>query len=382
MSSDASASRVQGACRLDLAVVLPTYNERENIAEVIGRIELVLKGLCWELIFVDDDSPDGTAALVRTYAERDPRIRLVHRLGRRGLSSACVEGIMATSASCVAVMDADLQHDETILPKMLERMRRKSLDVVVGTRNADGGSMGGFSDRRVLLSRIGSWISKSVCQCEISDPMSGFFLVNRGFFLEVARELQTGGFKILVDMFASSKRPVRFGEVGYCFRNREHGYSKLDGNTAIEYFFLIVSKATGGLIPTRFVMFSLVGATGLIAHLTCLAVLFYVLHAPFWVSQAIATVVSMTENFFLNNLITYRDRSLRGMRLLSGLVSFWLACSFGAWANVIFARSLLHSGVAWYVAGLAGVTVSSVWNYSISSLFTWQRPQGTRGTDA
>jgi dolichol-phosphate mannosyltransferase len=274
MSSDVSASRVQGACRLDLAVVLPTYNERENIAEVIGRIELGLKGLCWELIFVDDDSPDGTAALVRTSAERDPRIRLVHRLGRRGLSSACVEGIMATSASCVAVMDADLQHDETILPKMLERMRRKSLDVVVGTRNADGGNMGGFSDSRVLLSRIGSWISKSVCQCEVSDPMSGFFLVNRAFFLEVARELQPGGFKILVDMFASSKRPVRFGEVGYCFRNRDHGDSKLDGNTAIEYFFLIVSKATGGLIPTRFVLFSLGrDGTDCTSHLSCGSVL-------------------------------------------------------------------------------------------------------------
>jgi dolichol-phosphate mannosyltransferase len=382
MSSGGPAYRVQGACRLDVAVVLPTYNERENIAEVIGRIEVALEGLCWELIFVDDDSPDGTAELVRTYAERDSRIRLLHRVGRRGLSSACVEGIMATSASRVAVMDADLQHDETILPKMLKRMWSESLDIVVGTRNAEGGSMGGFSDRRVLLSRIGSWISKSVCRCEVSDPMSGFFLVDRGFFLEVARQLQPGGFKILVDMFASSKRPVRFGEVGYCFRNRERGESKLDVNTAIEYLFLILSKATGGLIPTRFVMFSLVGATGLVAHLACLAFLFSVLHAPFWVGQAIATVVAMTENFFLNNLITYRDRSLHGMRLISGLVSFWVACSFGAWANVIFARSLLHSGAAWYVAGLAGVIVSSVWNYSISSLFTWQMPREARGAMA
>ena len=380
ISGDASASRAPDASRLDLAVVIPTYNERENIAEVIGRIEAALEGLCWELIFVDDDSPDGTADLVRTYAELDPKIRLLHRVGRRGLSSACVEGIMATSTPWVAVMDADMQHDETILPKMLERMQRKSLDVVVGTRTAEGGSMGRFSDRRVLLSRIGSWISKSVLRCEISDPMSGFFLVNRIFFLEVARQLQPGGFKILVDMFASSNRPVRFGEVGYCFRNREHGESKLDVNTAIEYLFLILSKATGSVIPTRFVMFSLVGATGLVAHLTCLAVLFSVLHTPFWVGQAIATVVAMTENFFLNNLITYRDRSLRGLRLVSGLISFCMACSFGAWANVIFARSLLHSGAAWYIAGLAGVIVSSVWNYSISSLFTWHMPQERRGS--
>jgi len=363
---------------IDLAVVLPTYKERENIDEVISKLADALEGLCWELIFVDDDSPDGTAEIVRAYARCDRRIRLLHRVGRRGLSSACIEGIMATTANYVAVMDADMQHDETLLPKMLTLIRQGSLDVVVGTRNGLGGSMGQFSASRVLLSKIGKKISHSVCHCELSDPMSGFFLVNRAFFLKVVHHLQGNGFKILVDILASSAQLVRIGEIGYCFRNRRHGESKLDVNTAVEYVFLIVNKLMGGIIPIRFAVFALVGATGVAMHLACLALLFFGLHMHFFVAQATATFVAMTGNFFLNNLITYRDRSLRGVHLLSGAASYWLACSFGAWANVVFARALLQSGWSWYFAGLAGILLSSVWNYSISSLFTWQMPMQHR----
>jgi dolichol-phosphate mannosyltransferase len=361
--------------------VLPTFNERENIAEVIARLEDALQGISWEAIFVDDDSPDGTAELIGAFARRDRRVRLLHRVARRGLSSACIEGIMATSANYVGVMDADLQHDETILPKMLAELRDRSLDVVVGTRNAQGGSMGQFSRKRVLLSRLGKKISNTICRHELSDPMSGFFLVSRSFFLEVVHRLQGVGFKILVDMLASSERPVRVGEIGYCFRNRKHGDSKLDVNTAVEYLFLVVNKLLGGIIPIRFALFSLVGAAGVATHLACLVLLLHGFHLHFLTAQIVATFVAMTENFFLNNLITYRDRSLRGARLLSGVASFWLACSFGAWANVIFARALLQSGIAWYFAGLAGVLLSSVWNYSISNLFTWQMPQPERAGD-
>ncbi len=240
---------------LDLAVVLPTYNERENVREVIASLEDALHGLRWDLIFVDDDSPDGTAELVRSYARRDSRIRLVHRVGRRGLSSACTEGILASSAHYIAVMDADMQHDERILPKMLKRLREESLDVVVGTRNSQGGSMGQLGRARLLLSRAGEKISHAVCRCGLSDPMSGFFLVNRSFFLEVAHRLQGGGFKILLDLLASSERPVRFGEVGYRFRKRSNGESKLDVNTAVEYLFLVVHQLMGGVIPLRFAVF-------------------------------------------------------------------------------------------------------------------------------
>jgi dolichol-phosphate mannosyltransferase len=368
---------------IDLAVVLPTYNERDNVDEIITRLEETLHGLRWELVFVDDDSPDGTTEIVRAYARQDSRIRLVHRIGRRGLSSACIEGIMATSANYIAVMDADLQHDETILPAMLRKLHEEALDIVIGTRNAKNGSMGEFCKKRVLLSRLGKKVSSLVCRCELSDPMSGFFLVNRSFFLEIVHDLQGNGFKILVDMISSSQRPVRFGEVGYRFRRRRHGESKLDANTAVEYLFLVINKLMGGLIPPRFAIFSLIGAAGVATHLICLALMLRGLHLHFSTAQVIATFIAMTENFFfLNNLVTSRDRSLRGIHLLSGLASFWIACSFGAWADVVFAGALLHSGKPWYLAGLAGIILSSVWNYSIMSLFTWQMPRPAKTADS
>jgi dolichol-phosphate mannosyltransferase len=363
---------------VDLAVVIPTYNEKENIAELIARVSHALQEISWELIFVDDDSPDGTSDTVRGYTRRDPRIRLVHRIGRRGLSSACIEGILASTANYIAVMDADMQHDEAVLPVMLSTLRGGCLDLVVGTRNSQGGSMGQFCRQRVWLSRLGRKVSHAVCRCEVSDPMSGFFLCSRSFFHEIVRNLNGGGFKILVDMLASAERPVRLAEVGYTFRNRLHGESKLDVNTAVEYFYLIIDKLTGRIVPIRFVAFSLVGAAGVATHQACLAVLLFGFHLHFTTAQVIATYIAMTENFFLNNLITFHDRSLRGIGLLRGLATFCFACSFGAWANLILARDLLHSGAQWYVAGTAGIVLSSVWNYSMSNLFTWQKPQPVR----
>ena len=361
---------------MELAIILPTFNERENVSIVIDRLTEALRGVRWEAIFVDDDSPDGTAETVAAYAAEMPHIRLLHRIGRRGLSSACVEGMLATQAPIVAVMDADLQHDESILPEMLARLRRESLDIVVGTRNAVGGSMGQFSAARVRLSRLGQRISHTVCQCRLTDPMSGFFMVRRSFLLEVVHDLQCGGrcggFKILVDLLASAGRPVRLGEVGYTFRARRHGESKLDVVVGIEYLFLVVNKLLGGIIPIEIALYLLVGAVGLFTHLACMLALTRFSHLHFIQAQAISACIAMVENFFLNNLITFRDRRLRGYRMLLGAARFVTLCSFGAWANVVFAFSLWRAGTEWYLAGFAGIVLGSVWNLSISSQFTWR----------
>ena len=343
---------------------------------IIARLDQTLQGLNWEAIFVDDDSPDGTADIVAAHARASSpiasRIRLIHRIGRRGLASACIEGMLATSAPYVAVMDADLQHDETILPKMLRRLRQEALDVVVGTRNANGGSMGQFCSRRVILSKIGQRISQAVCCAQLTDPMSGFFLARRSFFLEVVHELQGGGFKILVDMLSSARRPVRVGEVGYTFGIRRHGESKLNVVVGIEYLFLIFNKKLGSAIPVQLALYLLVGALGLVTHLLTLFTLTHLYAVHFVPAQVTATFIAMLENFYLNNAITFRDRRFEGLSVITGASRFVLACGFGAWANIIFARALLQSGVHWYLAGLAGIILGSVWNLSISSVFTWQ----------
>jgi dolichol-phosphate mannosyltransferase len=367
---------------LDIAVVLPTFNERGNVQEIIRRLSIALEGLNWELYFVDDDSPDGTSDVVRTFAAADHRIHLIQRIGRRGLSSACIEGMLACSASAIAVMDADMQHDESILRRMLEKLRVEDLDIVVATRNAAGGSMGEFGPMRVFISRLGQRFSRAVTHCVLTDPMSGFFVVRRSFFLEVVRRLYGGGFKILVDMLASATRPVKLGEVGYTFRTRQVGESKLDLNVSIEYLILVVNKLTHGVAAASLVLFALVGTFGVAVHFAFLSVLYFGAHLSFGAAQTWATFAAMTSNFFLNNLITFRDRSLRGSYLFFGWLSFCLACSFGAWVNVSFAETLLHSGMPWYVAGFGGMVLSASWNYSISNLFTWRMPQSRRLTAA
>jgi len=359
--------------RIELAVILPTFKERENVPVVLEALSKTLSGIEWEVVFVDDHSPDGTAELVREIALQDPRVRIIERIGRRGLSSACIEGMLATAAPYLAVMDADMQHDESILPKMLERIKREQLDIIVASRNIEGGSMGKFVPSRVWLSQLGARISKLVCRCEVSDAMSGFFLMDRKYFQLVVGNLTGMGFKILVDLLASSPRPVRLGEIPYHFRDRKLGESKLDVNVELEYLFLVVDKIVGKAIPTRFAVFVLVGSLGLLVHLGVLALLHYRTLIDFSRAQATATVVAMTFNFLLNNTVTFRDRQLKGWRLLRGLFYFYVACSVGAIINVSFAEFLNQHEVPWYLAGISGMAISSVWNYGVNTVFTWRR---------
>lgn len=358
---------------IELAVVIPTYNELENVPVLLKALTKALAGTEWEAIFVDDNSPDGTAEYVREIGATNRRVRVLERIGRRGLSSACIEGMLTTPAPYVAVMDADMQHDESLLPEMLARIKSEHLDVVVASRNIRGGSMGEFSPNRVWLSNLGTRISRLVCHCDVSDAMSGFFVVDRVYFQEVVRRLTGTGFKILVDLLASSTREVRVAEVPYHFRNRQRGESKLDVNVELEYLFLLVDKVIGNFVPTRFILFALVGSLGILVHLSCLALLYHTGKASFVTAQTLATFAAMTFNFLLNNVVTFRDRRLRGKHLLVGLLTFYAACSVGALMNVSFADLLHRSTVPWYLAGIAGTAISSVWNYGVNTVITWRR---------
>ena len=357
---------------LELAVVIPTYNEESNIAGIVDRLERVLAGTSHEIIFVDDDSPDGTSEAVRSIALERRNVRLIRRIGRRGLASACLEGMMSTAAPYVAVMDGDLQHDESILPKMLLQAREGQLDLVIASRHADGASMGQFAAQRVLLSNLGLKLSRLVLHTTVSDPMSGFFLADRRFIEGSIYRTSGIGFKLLVDLLASAPRPVRLAEVPYTFRPREAGQSKLDLMVGFEYLYLVLDKLTGGLIPPRFAMFTVVGAAGVVLYLAALELLYLNGHASFQTSQIAATLLAMTANFLLNNLFTYRDARLRGSRLVTGLLTFYAACSVGSAINLSVSAELLRHGLPWIVSGLAGLAISSVWNYGVTSVTTWR----------
>jgi len=357
----------------ELAIVIPTYNEASNVPLLVQAIERALPDTRWEVMFVDDHSPDGTSQAVRDLALVDPRVRIVHRYGRRGLSSACVEGIMATAAPYVAVMDADFQHDEAILGTMLARLKQGDVDLVVGSRYASGGGMGQWSEKRQRLSRLATRMAARLAGTEISDPMSGFFMLTRDAFLRSLPNLSSIGFKILLDIAASAPTTLRVAEVPYTFRTRQHGESKLDSLVLWEYFQLLLDKWIGHFIPVRFLSFALVGGFGVLVHFTVLTTLFEGVGLGFRRSQAAATIVAISSNFFLNNMLTYRDQRLRGRALLTGWISFNLVCATGAAANIGVADWLFARHNYWVVSALAGIAVSVVWNYAMSSLFTWRK---------
>lgn len=356
----------------ELTIVVPVYNERENLLPLTSRLAAALKGVDYEVIFVDDDSPDGTAAAARALAQENPRIRVLHRIGRKGLSPAVVEGVLASSSPLVAVMDGDLQHDESILPAMIQRLREGGLDIVVGSRNLAGGGMGSMANARVALSRMGERLSHWVCGAPLSDPMSGYFVMTRSFFQETLSSLSLVGFKILVDLFASSPRPVRFAEVPYIFRKRERGESKLDLLTGVEYLQLLIDKAVRGWIPSTFLLYCFVGGAGVLFNLLLAALLalkfgFAFQDAHFW-----AAAPTVAVNFFLHNSLTFRSAKLKGSAIVKGLLSYFPACSIGLLAQVAVADSLHTRGLSWIIASLAGVAVGSIWNYSMAYLLVWQ----------
>lgn len=365
----------------ELAVVVPTFEERENIEALYRRLCDVLSGVDWELVVVDDDSPDGTYLQARQMARRYANVRVVHRVYRRGLSSACIEGMLATASPYVAVMDADLQHDERLLPEMLRTLRAEDLDLVVGSRHVAGGSLGTWSEDRQLASRVATRLSQLVLKADLKDPMSGFFMLRRELIDEVVRDLSGIGFKILLDIFISAKRPLRFKELPYTFGVRVAGSSKLDSMVATEYILMLLDKTVGRYIPTRFIPFAFIGGLGVFVHMGVLWVLFRGLGASFVAGQTAATLVAMTFNFFLNNVFTYRDRRLRGWGLLRGWLSFTLACSVGAVANVGIATYLFHAtpagGVWWVISATAGIIVGAVWNYAVTAVYTWNQSSVT-----
>jgi dolichol-phosphate mannosyltransferase len=356
----------------EITVVIPTFNERENVSPIIEAIERSLGSISWEIIFVDDDSPDGTADHVQSIARNDPRIRCIKRVGRRGLSSACIEGILASSSPHVAVTDADMQHDEGILPDMLNALINENNDLVVGTRYLQGGSMGTLASDRVKISRLATWLGRLFLKTEISDPMSGFFIVRKEYFNKICNKLSVKGYKILLDILISSGKEIRVKEIPYVMRSRLRGESKLDTLVVWEYFMLIADKFFGRVIPPRFALFIMVGAVGVGVHLSALYVLHKIFLIDFMFSQATSTIIAMTGNFILNNIFTYRDIRLHGFKFFRGLLSFYIACSIGALLNVLFAEFLFNQAVPWLLAGFLGAVIGSVWNYAINSTITWK----------
>jgi dolichol-phosphate mannosyltransferase len=356
---------------IDLTVVVPTYNERPNVEQMCACLRRALDGLSWEAIFVDDDSLDGTAGVVREIGRTDPRIRCIRRVNRRGLAGACIEGMLAAQGPIVAVIDGDLQHDATTLRALLAQIHGGA-DIAIASRFCPGASLGGFAAGRSRMSRIANALCRLVPGVTTTDPMSGFFMVRQAAIEPLAQGVSTAGFKLLLDILATARGTLRVAEVPFHFGARRAGESKLDGRVLFDFVSLLVEKSTGGVIPGRFFGYAAVGLLGILAHLAVLrAALGFAM--SFLDAQLLATAAAMTFNFLLNNSLTYRDRRLRGRAMLTGLLEFYAICSIGAVANVGVASWVFWGLTQWSWAGLAGSMIGSVWNYGMSSLLVWNR---------
>ena len=359
---------------IELSVIVPTYNEKSNIYKLIESLDVVLKDVSWEIIFVDDDSPDKTAAEVRKIAQVNSKVRIIHRIDRHNLSSACIEGVMSSSSKYITVMDADMQHDEKIIPKMLNTIKSENCNLVVGSRFIDGAyASGGLSNTRANGSKLAIWMSQFIIKpIQLNDTMSGFFMFERQLFAKYANSFSKDGFKILLDFVMCAKKEIKLKEIGYSMRARYSGDSKMDHRIVLNYLQLLIAHSIGKVLPVRFILYVLVGSSGLLLHLLNLFIFYKIFSFDFYTSLLIAAIISMTSNYLINNMLTFRDKMLRGIQLLYGFFSFSIVCGIGAWGNITMASQLFEYDVPWMIAGLAGAMISSVWNYSVSSKLTWR----------
>jgi dolichol-phosphate mannosyltransferase len=356
----------------ELSIVVPTFNEKANIPLLVERLAQLLTGCDWEVIFVDDNSPDGTAAAARAIGEKDSRVRCIRRIGRRGLAGACLEGMLASQARYVAVMDADLQHDEGLLVPMLEALREGRADVAVASRYLYGGSAAGLSKQRSRVSRGSNRLVRLLLGIDLTDPMSGHFMIRRDALEAIAPSLSTQGFKILLDILATARGSLRTVELPSTFRERQHGESKLDSKIALDFAALVTAKLTNDAVSARFLLFCLVGLTGIGIHLSILSALL-ITNMSFGAAQAVATVGAIAWNFVLNNLFTYRDQRLTGLHFLTGLIRFQVICAIGAISNVGIATWIYDYDETWWIAGLGGALIGTVWNFVVSAALVWRQ---------
>ncbi len=351
-----------------LSIVVPTYNERENLPVLLRRIEEALRGVDFEVIVVDDDSPDGTWMLAEELArERYPWLRVIRRVGVRGLASAVIDGFRASRGRYVAVMDADLQHPPEILAGMLRAALETGADVVVASRYVEGGGVEGWSRARLLVSRGATLLANLLLpeSRATTDPMSGFFIVRRGLLEACIDRLKPRGYKILLEILVKC-RPGLVVDYPYMFRRRLRGRSKLGFKTIIDYVIHVLE-----LNEYRVFKNMAVGASGVAVLWLVLHVLSDILGVPALAAYAAAIEASIINNFAWNHLLVFRGRG-EGKSLARRLAEYHGAVALGAVINyAVF--SILYGllGVWKYAASLAGIVLGWAANYLMSEHRVW-----------
>jgi len=358
-----------------LSVVLPCYNEIKNIDYLIEKFQLAdIDSIIAKIIFVDDDSPDGTAEYLKKVSSNKFDVVCLHRIHRHGLSSAVVEGTLLASTPYVAVMDADGQHDPGDLISMYQLMQKNHIDFIIGSRFLENAVIEKHIGFRSTLTHIGNLIANKILNRKLTDPLTGFFIFDRNMMMESIRNIRPSGFKILLDfLYQLRNKKISIDEYPINFKVRNEGESKLDSRALIEFADQIFGFLTNGLLPEKMFSFILVGSIGLLLHLTLLYIFLFPIQISFYTAQIFATFISMISNFTLNNELTFRRNKLRGINWIKGLITFILICSIGAFANVGVAGFLFNEGKTWWISAVTGIIIGTVFNFSLSKYLVWKK---------
>ena len=354
-------------------MILPTYNESENLPVLLDRLAELLVDLDYEVIVVDDNSPDGTWEIADRYAAASPRIQSIRRLTDRGLSSAVMAGMEVANGRVLAVMDSDLQHDENALIGVITPVLDGEADVSVGSREAEGGSYGEWSRFRRFVSWGGAQLARQLLGVPVSDPMSGFFAISRERYLEVAEEVNPRGFKILLEFIARGPKP-RITEVGYGFRERVAGESNLTSSVVGAYLVALIDLFVGRVVSATFTAYALVGLLGVAVRFVILLVL---TAAGFGWATLVAFQVSVLTNYVFNNAFTFAPERRRGRRVWTGLIPYQLIAVHGLMVQAGVAAFAGYEPADLPTASvgiqIVGIALATTGNFYLNRNITWRR---------
>ena len=355
----------------EFSLVVPTYCESQNIAILVEKVHQSLSSYSYELVVVDDNSPDGTSEIANSLSQQYP-VRVITRRNERGLASAVVEGFKQARGDILGVIDADLQHPPEVIPELLETVM-SGADVVIASRYVEGGGSEGWSASRKIISKGSKLLAQVLLPAArgIKDPLSGFFLLRKEVIDGV--ELSPTGYKILLEVLVKGKA-TEVAEVPYIFKVRERGTSNLTSGEGIRYLKHLTRLTGLQAGAMRFLKFSLVGLSGVLVNEGLLWLLTENLGLYYLLSAAIAVETAIITNFILNDIWTFRDRRTPGTRSLLGRgLKFNLVSLGGLGINIAILWTVTEVvGISYLISNLIGIAGATLWNYTINTLWTWR----------
>tara|TARA_B100000965_G_scaffold403154_1_gene430636 strand:- start:105 stop:1196 length:1092 start_codon:yes stop_codon:yes gene_type:complete len=361
-----------------ISIIIPTFNEVNNIKVLLFDLINILKNQDYEIVVVDDDSPDGTGEEVYNFMKNNNNIQLINRVGRSGLSSAIKEGLLFAKGEYLLVLDGDGQHDANCVVDLINKIKESNSDMVIASRFLDPSLLRGLSGKRSLGSKLANKaarISLSKNYSNLTDYLSGCFCVDIRRTELLIKKIEINGFKFLYELLALSKGHLQIKEVPLIFKERDYGKSKLDLAIVWDFLISILHNISYRILPRRAISFGLVGMSGVIVQLMITLLLTNLFLIDFKNALPFSVICAATSNFLINNQLTFRSNRLTNSALIRGLLKFLLVASLPVIANVGIATAFYqYISSDTLIAQLAGIAIVYAWNYLASSLFVWNNP--------